>query len=77
MISTLNEAIAEILDLDPEEVGDELSRETADNWDSLNHLRIVTAIERAFSIRLTMAEIESGTSVARLKEIVGARLGPQ
>lgn len=74
MTESLNELIADVLDLDLEDAGDELSRETADNWDSLNHLRIVTAVERAFSIRLTMADIESATSVARLKEIVNARL---
>ena len=45
MISNLYEVVADILGLDPGDVEDSLSRETADNWDSLNHLRIVTAVE--------------------------------
>lgn len=74
MISTLNEVVADILGLEPDEVGDDLSRESADNWDSLNHLRIITAVEHAFSIRLTMAEIESTNSVARLREVVQGKV---
>ena len=70
MISSLHEVVADILGLDPGDVDDSLSRETADNWDSLNHLRIVTAVEQAFSVRLTMEEIQSATSVGRLKEML-------
>lgn len=70
MISSLHEVVADILGLDPGEVDDQLSRESADNWDSLNHLRIVTAVEQAFSVRLTMDEIQSATSVGRLKEML-------
>jgi acyl carrier protein len=72
----LREVIGDILGLDPSEVTAELSRETADNWDSLNHLRIITAVETTFSITLTMAEIEASTSVAALSELVTAKTAP-
>lgn len=70
MTSTLHELVADILGLDPADVDERLSRETADNWDSLNHLRIVTAVEQAFSVRLTMDEIQSATSVGLLRAIL-------
>jgi acyl carrier protein len=70
MTSTLHELVADILGLDPGDVDEGLSRETADNWDSLNHLRIVTAVEQAFSVRLTMDEIQSATSVGLLQAIL-------
>ena len=72
----LREVIGDILGLDPSEVTAELSRETADNWDSLNHLRIITAVETTFSITLTMAEIEASTSAAALSELVTAKTAP-
>jgi acyl carrier protein len=73
MIETLHEVVADILGLDPGEVHDQLSRESADNWDSLNHLRIVTAVEQAFSVRLTMDEIQSATSVGQLQAILAGK----
>lgn len=73
MIESIKEIVADILGLDPDEVDDEFSRETADNWDSLNHLRIVTAIEQSYSISLTMGEIENATSIRRIAEFVGSK----
>lgn len=75
MIESIKEIVADMLGLDPSELDDEFSRERADNWDSLNHLRIVTAIEQGFSISLTMAEIESATSIRRIADFVGAKVG--
>ena len=44
----------DILDLSAKKLPDDLSRETVDDWDSLNHLRLVTAVEQVFGIGLTM-----------------------
>lgn len=82
MKQTINELVADILGLDPTVVTGEFSRETADNWDSLNHLRIITAVEQAFAVTLSMREIEAVTGVEQLAEIVarkapGARSSPQ
>lgn len=73
MTQSVNELVADILGLDPSEVGDDYSREAADNWDSLNHLRIVTAVERAYAVSLTMKEIEEATSVRQLADLVSRK----
>jgi acyl carrier protein len=73
MTQSVNELVADILGLDPSEVDDDYSREAADNWDSLNHLRIITAVERSYSVSLTMKEIEDATSVRRLAELVSRK----
>ncbi len=42
-----------------------------DRWDSLNHLRLITEVENAFSVRLTMQQIqqiESLRDIARFVE---------
>lgn len=36
-------------------------------WDSLNHLKLITAIEDAFSVRLTMQQIQE---IATLEDLV-------
>jgi acyl carrier protein len=62
----LTQVLCDVLDLDPGRVGPDLMREEVDQWDSLNHLKVVTAVEEAFDLKLTMQEIESVDGIARL-----------
>lgn len=71
----LRAIVADILDLDSSAISLDLSRRTAETWDSLSHLRLITAVEEEFSISLTMEEIESTDSFVRLLELVEARSG--
>jgi acyl carrier protein len=62
----LTQVLCDVLDLDPGRVAPDLMREEVDQWDSLNHLKVVTAVEEAFDLKLTMQEIESVDGIARL-----------
>jgi acyl carrier protein len=73
MTQELKEVIADILGLDVTDVGDEFSRDTADNWDSLNHLRIITAVEQSFAVSFTMEEIQMATNVRQLADMVSRK----
>ncbi|NQZ97431.1 MAG: acyl carrier protein [Myxococcales bacterium] len=66
----VTEIVADIFELDETEVADELTPDMVDIWDSLSQLRLVTAIEQDFDIKLSMDEIESIDSVGRLKRLV-------
>lgn len=70
MNEQLDRLVIDILDLDGDSVPDNLSPETAEYWDSLNHLRLVTAIEQEFDIKLAMDDIQSIESITTLREIV-------
>lgn len=70
MDEQLRRVTAATLGLDEQDVEPSLTRETTDAWDSLNHLRLITAVEESFGIKLTMEQIESIDSVARLSELV-------
>ena len=65
--------VSEIFDLAPEDVTPKLTPETVDLWDSLNHLKLVTAVEQEFGLKLSMVEIEGITSLGVLASLVGAR----
>jgi acyl carrier protein len=73
MNQRVKQVVAEVLGLEADAVGDDLSRDSADSWDSLNHLRIVTALEQEFAITLSMEEIQGAQSVRQLIGLV-ARL---
>jgi len=70
----LDKILMEILDLEEGELSDELTPETADYWDSLNHLRMISAIEQEFGIKFSMEEIQSIDSVAGLRQLVRRHL---
>lgn len=44
-------------------------------WDSFNHINLLVAVEAHFGIRLSSSEIESLSSVGRLVNVIGAKLG--
>ncbi len=73
MDDKLNEILGDLFDLDPEEITDQLSAEQVDLWDSLNHLKLVTAVEEAFGFQFTMSEIEGIDGVARLRALIAER----
>ena len=75
MNNKLAEIVAEIFFLDEDEVKPELTPEDVALWDSLNHLRLVTAVEAEFGIKLSMSDIESIDSISRLNEIIESQVG--
>jgi acyl carrier protein len=67
------EIVADVLGLDPAFVTDDCGMETAENWDSLNHLRIISAVEQELGLTLTMEEIRSANSLSKLIQLVQKR----
>jgi len=72
MNTKLAEIVAEIFFLDEDEVKPELTPDDVDLWDSLNHLRLVTAVEEAFNIKFSMSDIESIDRISKLNALVAA-----
>lgn len=71
MQDELRRVLGDVFGMEAADVTDDLTPETVETWDSLNHLRLVTAVEEAFGIKFSMAEIESMMStVGRVRETV-------
>lgn len=68
----LREILSDILDLDPEQIADDFSRDDESGWDSMAHLRLITAVEQAFGIKFTMREIEEIRSYGDFCERIAA-----
>lgn len=68
--STLQRVVSETFKLPADEVTDELSPDTLDDWDSLSHLRLVTALEEAFAIKFENSEIMDMASVGAIREML-------
>jgi len=73
-VDQLREIVADILDLDPEQLTSESGPGRVDKWDSLAHLSIITAVEGAYGVKFDMAEIERINSFDALVKALAARL---
>lgn len=67
--STINAIVADILNLDEDDVNGELSPEKAEYWDSMAHLTLVTALEEECDIKLTMDDVQSISCVNDIYDI--------
>ncbi|HEX5760049.1 MAG TPA: acyl carrier protein [Thermoanaerobaculia bacterium] len=70
----VREVMAEVLEVDARRIGEEFARGDAPSWDSLNHLRLVAAIEEAFGVRFTMREVGEMESYAAIRRLLAARI---
>ena len=68
--SILDRLVQDILGLDSAALPADISRNSVENWDSLNHLRLVTAIESEYGIELTMDEVVSIESVKDIHKLI-------
>jgi len=72
--STINAIVADILNLDEDEVNGELSSEKAEYWDSMAHLTMVTAIEEECGVKLSMNDVQSIQCVNDMYKIVAKQV---
>jgi len=72
--SQVREVMAGVLDVDAGEIDDGFRRDDASAWDSMNHLRLISALEEAFGIRFTMKEVGEMESFGDVRQRVAERL---
>ena len=63
----------EVFDDDQLQLSDSLSSETVPTWDSLAHIRLVSALEDELSLTFTLEDIEAMTSVAKIFAVVESK----
>lgn len=66
----LNEIFCDVLDLDEVELTDETSADDIEEWDSLSHIQLIVAIEKAFKIKFTSKEIMSWKNVGEMVDCI-------
>lgn len=62
--------IADVLGVDREGVTKDTGPLTLPRWDSLNHMRLVAAIEETYGVQMSTDEITSLTSVADIAALL-------
>jgi len=66
----LNEVIGKTFNISPDTINDETSYKEIKNWDSLNALFLIEAIEKEFGVNFSIEEIMLVTKVGDLRKLL-------
>ena len=69
-IDKFNEIFTEVFGVSADALGENFSKDTVEQWDSVHQLNLVSLSEEAFDIMLDPEDIMAFTSYAKAKEII-------
>jgi len=70
----IKEVISSVFEIPMHEINNQSSPETIDKWDSINHMKLITALEEEFKIEFTDEEILEMQNVKLIKYFLLTRL---
>ncbi|MCK4881612.1 MAG: acyl carrier protein [Candidatus Omnitrophica bacterium] len=65
--------IAEVMSVPADQINEDSSPDTIENWDSLQHMNLILALEEEFDVKFTDDEIASMVSAKVIAETVEAK----
>ena len=69
----LNTVFRDFFDDEDIELDGETTADDIDDWDSLNHITLMAAVEDEFGIRFTMGEVSGMKNVGEMAQIIKDR----
>ena len=69
----LNEVFRDVFDDDSIEVNEDTTANDIEDWDSLNHITLIDAVESEFGVRFTMGEVSCMKNVGEMAQILKER----
>ncbi|MBR1508695.1 MAG: acyl carrier protein [Eubacterium sp.] len=70
----LNEVFRDVFDDEDITVNDATTADDIEDWDSLEHINLVVAVEKEFGIKFNMGEVNSFKNVGEMVDIILARV---
>ncbi len=72
---TLNEVFRDVFDDEEITVTDKTTADDIEEWDSLEHINLLAAVEQAFGIKFNMGQVVSMKNVGEMADIILSQLG--
>lgn len=69
----LEKVFRDVFDDDSITLSDSTTADDIDAWDSLEHISLISAVEKAFKMRFTMKEVSGMKNVGEMIDIVAER----
>jgi len=70
----VNEVFRDIFDDEEITVGEETTADDIEDWDSLEHINLIVAIEKKFGMKFTMGEATTMKNVGAMVDIILERI---
>jgi acyl carrier protein len=70
IINEIKHIFLDVLDMEDINLSEETTANDIEEWDSLNHIQLVVAIEKYFNIKFTSLEIQSWIKVGDMCDSV-------
>lgn len=73
IMERLTEIFRDVFDDESIEISDSTTADDIEAWDSLEHITLISAVEKAFKMRFTMREVSGMKNVGEMAEIIMER----
>lgn len=73
IIKRLNEVFRDVFDDDSIVISERTTADDIEDWDSIEHINLISAVEREFKIRFTMGEVSGMKDVGEMIDIISQR----
>lgn len=70
----LNEVFQDVFDDDSITVNAETTADDIEDWDSLEHINLVSAVEKEFGVKFTMAQVVGMKNVGEMVDVILAAI---
>ena len=70
----LNEVFRDVFDDEDIIVTAETTSEDIEDWDSLEHINLIVAVEKKFGMKFSMGEVTGMKNVGEMAEIIKSRI---
>ena len=70
----LNEVFRDVFDDDEIEVNDATTADDIEDWDSLEYINLIVAIEKKFSIKFNMGEVNKFKNVGEMADSILSKI---
>lgn len=69
----LNEVFQDVFDDEDITVNENTTADDIDDWDSLEHINLIVAVEKKFGMKFTMGEVSGMKNVGEMAKIIAER----
>lgn len=74
ILKEVNDIFIDVLDDESIKINESTTAKDVEEWDSLNHIQLIVAIEKHFKIRFTTAEINAFKNVGEMCVGIAAKI---
>ena len=70
VFDTLNEVFQDVFDDESITVSDATTSEDIEDWDSLEHINLIAAVEQEFGVKFSMGQVVTMKNVGEMADII-------